>query len=109
MPTRYHNIDGSTGVDVELLAPGSGVNSINCIIFTNTHATADATVSLFIQDNPTSGTTKTFNIIHTIAIPADSSLLLDNKSLLSFDNSSTTGNGLYVTVGSSDTLDILIK
>ena len=63
MPARYYNITGSTGVDVELLAPGSGVSSINAIMLTNTHATADATVSLFIQDNPTSGTTETYYII----------------------------------------------
>ena len=109
MPTRYHNIDGSTGVDVELLAPGSGVNNINAIIITNRHATADATISLFIQDNPTSGTTKTFYILHTVALPADCSLLLDNKNILSFSNSTTTGFGLYTTVGSSDVVDIIIK
>tara|TARA_R100000458_G_C8231831_1_gene213307 strand:- start:86 stop:415 length:330 start_codon:yes stop_codon:yes gene_type:complete len=109
MPARYYNITGSTGVDVELLAPGSGVSSINAIMLTNTHATADATVSLFIQDNPTSGTTETYYILSTVAIPSDTSLLLDNKNILSFNNSSTTGYGLYVTVGSSDTLDILIK
>ena len=51
--TPYHNITGSTGVDVELLKPGDGASNIKSILITNIHATADATVSLFIQDNPT--------------------------------------------------------
>ena len=106
--TAYHNITGSTGVDVELIAPGENVGLIKSIILTNTHATADATVSLFIQDNPTAAAASTFKIISTVAIPSDTSLLLDNSSVLSFNNSSS-GYGLYLTVGSSDTLDIMIN
>lgn len=106
---NYFNITGSTGTQVELLAPGSGVNNISSILLTNVHATADATVSLFIQDDPASGSTKTFYIIHTIAIPADCSLLLDNSSMLSFPNNRSTGYGLYIVVGSSDTVDVKIN
>jgi len=106
--TPYHNITGSTGVDVELIAPGENVGAIRSIMVTNTHATADATVSLFIQDSPTAAAVSTFYILSTVAIPSDTSLLLDNSSVLSFDNSSN-GYGLYLTVGSSDTLDILIN
>ena len=36
------------------------------------------------------------------------SILLDNSDMLAFDNS-TVGYGLYIKVGSSDTLDVLIK
>tara|TARA_R110001583_G_scaffold16176_2_gene65650 strand:+ start:1720 stop:2043 length:324 start_codon:yes stop_codon:yes gene_type:complete len=103
--TAYHKITGSTGVDVELLAPGSGVNNLRSIMITNVHATADATVSLFLQKDTS---TTSFFIIHTIAIPADSSLLLDDKALLGFDNSDNAF-GLYITVGSSDTVDILLN
>lgn len=106
--TPYHNITGSTGVDVELIAFGENVGAIRSIVITNTHATADATVSLFIQDNPTAAAASTFYIISTIAIPSDTSLLLDNSTVLSFDNSSN-GYGLYLTVGSSDTLDVMIN
>jgi len=106
--TAYHNITGSTGVDVELIAPGENVGLIKSIILTNTHATVDATVSLFIQDNPTAAAASTFKIISTVAIPSDTSLLLDNSSVLSFNNSSS-GYGLYLTVGSSDTLDVMIN
>jgi len=106
--TAYHNITGSTGVTVELIAPGENAGTIRSIMVANTHATADATVSLFIQDDPTEAATNTFYIISTVAIPSDTSLLLDNSSVLSFDNSSN-GYGLYLTVGSSDTLDVMIN
>ena len=106
--TAYHNITGSTGVNVELLAPGDEVNNIQSIVIANTHATADATVSLFIQDDPTGAATNTFYIISTVAIPSDTSLLLDNSNMLSFNNN-PNGFGLYLTVGSSDTLDVMIN
>ena len=104
----YHNVTGSTGVNVELIAVGEGISSINSIVIANTHATADATVSLFIQNEPTAAAASTFYMFKTLAIPSDTSLLLDNKSMLSFDNS-TVGYGLYLTVGSSDTLDVMIN
>ena len=112
--TRYHSITYNSGlfhngvasgVDMELLAPGDGASGIKSIMMTNTHATADATVSLLLQkDAAATG----FYIISTIAIPSDTALLLDDKALLSFDNSAL-GFGLYLTVGSSDTIDILIN
>ena len=102
---RYHNITGSTGVDVELLAAGSGANNIKSIMLTNIHATADATVTLNLFK---SSTNKTYRILSTVAIPSDTSLLLDDKALLNFDNSSS-GYSLNITVGSSDTVDVLIN
>ena len=105
--TPYHNISGSNGVDVEFLRPGDNASNIKSILITNIHATADATVSLFIQDSPTAAAASTFYMLHTVAIPSDTSLLLDNSSMLSFNNSSN-GYGLYVTVGSSDTINIMI-
>jgi len=95
--TAYHNITGSTGVNVELLAPGDNAGDIKSILIANTHATADATI-----------TTSTFKLLSTVAIPSDTSFLLDNSSMLSFNNSSN-GYGLYLTVGSSDTLDVFIN
>ena len=73
--TAYHNITGSTGVDIELLAPGDNASNIKSIVIANTHATADATVSLFIQDDPTAATTSTFYMFKTVAIPSATSLL----------------------------------
>ena len=102
--SKFYNVTGSTGVTVELLAPKVG-NSIKSVLLTNVHNTADATVTLFIQDDPTSGTTSTYNIIHTIAIPADSSLFLDNPNMFKFGREF----GLYITVGSSDTVDVIVN
>ena len=44
--TKYHNITGSTGVDVELLATGDNGDGIKSIWITNTRASNAATVSL---------------------------------------------------------------
>jgi len=103
--SKFYNVTGSTGVTVELISPIEDNGGIKSILLTNVHATANATVTLFIQDDPISGVTSTYNLIHTIAIPADSSLLLDNSSMFRFDDF----YGLYVTVGSSDTIDVIIS
>tara|TARA_R110000823_G_scaffold67376_1_gene157220 strand:- start:23 stop:340 length:318 start_codon:yes stop_codon:yes gene_type:complete len=103
--SKFYNVTGSTGVTVELISPTEDNGGIKSILLTNVHATADATVTLFIQDDPTSGTTSTYNLIHTIAIPADTSLLLDNSSIFRFNDF----YGLYITVGSSDTVDVIIS
>ena len=117
--TAYHNItyDSGTskvfhngvtaGIDIELIKPGTKVVGIKSIVMANTHATADTTVSLFIQNNPTAAAASTFYILSTVAIPSDTSLLLDNHNMLAFDNSAG-GYSLFITVGSSDTLDVPI-
>ena len=107
--TAYHNITGSTGVNIELIAPGENSGEINTITMANTHLTADATISLFIQNDPIEGKTSTFYMLSAVAIPPGVSLLLDNKSMLSFDNSSAVGYGLYLTVDGSDALDVMIN
>ena len=101
----FFNVTGSTGVTVELISPTEDNGDIKSILLTNIHATADATVTLFIQDDPVSGTTSTYNILSTVAIPSDTALLLDNPSMFRFDDF----YGLYITVGSSDTVDIIIS
>ena len=101
--STFHNILG--GVTVELISPTADNGGIKSILLTNIHATADATVTLFIQDDPASGATSTYNLIHTIAIPADTSLLLDNSPMFKFNDF----YGLYITLGSSDTVDVIIS
>mgnify|MGYP001278051674 CR=1 FL=1 len=102
--SKYYNVIGSDSVTVELVAPGSDM-SITSVLITNVHATADATVTLFIQDDPESGTTSTYSFLSTVAIPSDTALFLDNPSMFSFKNI----YGLYITVGSSDTVDVMIN
>ena len=105
----FYNVKGASvsgGQETtELISPTEDNGNIKSILLTNVHATADATVTIFIQDDPTSGATSTYNIISTIAIPSDTALLLDNSSMFTFDNF----YGLYMTVGSSDTVDVFVN
>jgi len=102
--SKFYNITGSTGVTVELIAPDD-VNNVKSILLTNVHATADATITLFIQDDPESGATSTYNFLSTVAIPSDTALFLDDPTMFRFDEL----YGLYITVGSSDTVDVMIS
>ena len=102
----YHNIDGSTGVTNTLIEPGSKSGGIKSILITNTHATNSATVTLFLQSSPTAGEPETFNLLFTTPIPVAMSLLLEERDGIAFNNSIY---GLYVTVGGSDTIDVLIS
>ena len=102
----YHNVTGSTGVDVELIAPKSGITNINSILITNTHASAAATITLFLEDNPTAAAANIYKILSLYTIARNDYLLLDKEGMINFDNNIY---GLYITVGSSDTLDIMIK
>ena len=103
---KFYNVKGASvsgGQETtELIPPTEDNGNIKSILLTNVHATADATVTIFIQDDPTSGATSTYNIISTVAIPSDVALLLDNVPR--FDDF----YGLYITVGSSDTVDVII-
>ena len=103
--SKFYNVTGSTGVTVELISPTEDNGNIKSILLTNVHATADATVTIFIQDDPASGATSTYNIISTIAIPSDTALLLDNPSMLKFNDF----YGLYITVAANDTVDVAIN
>jgi len=89
----FYNITGSTGVTVELIAPDE-VDDILSILLTNVHATADATVTLFIQDDPASGTTSTYNIIHTIIV-ATQLTKIGNSTLIQ-TSPARCANGLSV-------------
>tara|TARA_R110002020_G_scaffold386128_3_gene596948 strand:+ start:1964 stop:2314 length:351 start_codon:yes stop_codon:yes gene_type:complete len=109
--TPYHNITGSNGIHVELLAPGDNASSIKSITIANTHASNDATVSLSIaklSDSSALNASETYYLFKTVAIPSDTSLLLDNSDMLSFNNS-ISGFYLFITVGSSDTVDVSIN
>ena len=103
--SKFYNITGSTGITVELISPTEDNSNIKSILLTNVHATADATVTVFIQDDPTSGATSTYNILSTVAIPSDTALLLNDSSMFRFDDF----YGLYITVGASDAVDVIIN
>ena len=102
----YHNIIGSTGVTNTLIDRGSKSGAIKSILITNIHATNDATVTLFLQSNPTTGSPETFNFLFTTPIPVNMSLLLEERDGIAFNNSIF---GLFITVGGGDTVDVLIS
>ena len=106
MATLYHNIVGSTTIENELLAPGAGVTGIRSITVTNTHATDEAAFGLFIQDAPESGASSTFKIVGKTVLPQGATLLLNDASMLSFDN---LKYGLYAQTETGSTYDIVIN
>ena len=109
MATLHHNISGE--LTQELLAPGDNAGNVKSIMLTNIHASNDATISLSIvklSDSSALNASETYYLLHTIAIPADTSLLLDNSDILTFNNS-VNGYSLFLTVGSSDTVNVIIK
>jgi len=102
--SKYYNVTGSTSVTVELIAPGEDA-SIQSILLTNVHATAEASVTLFIQNDPESEVTNTYNFLSTVAIPSDTALFLNEASMFTFKGD----YGLYITVGASDTVDVTVN
>ena len=109
MAFSYHNITGSGGLSQELIAPGSDAEQLNSIVITNTSGSTTADFSLFLQSNPESGdgvATETYYILRKAQIPIYASILIDDKALLKFDNNKY---GLYISVASGDTVDILIN
>ena len=107
-----HNGEDSHGLNIELIAPGEDAGNIKSIMITNTHDTVNATVTLFLQNQPIDAAFRTYNIIKKIGIPPTVSLLLDDPNLVSFDNRNEEGYGLYLTIGAIDgtnLLDIIIN
>ena len=104
--SKFYNVKGASvsggQLTTELIKPSEEFD-VKSVSLANVHATAEATISLFIQDNPTSGTTSTYKIFSTIAVPSDTALLLDSVPNFPDDF------GLYITVGSSDTVDVIIN
>jgi hypothetical protein len=114
--TPYHSITYDSGLlhnnvtagsNIELIAPGEESGEIDSIMMTNTHATSDCIVTLFLQNQPIGSTFTTITIIKKIIIPAGVSLLLDESKLLSFENEDEYGYGLYLTLSAVDGTNIL--
>tara|TARA_R110000787_G_scaffold165719_2_gene278794 strand:- start:182 stop:514 length:333 start_codon:yes stop_codon:yes gene_type:complete len=106
--TPYHNILGATARDNELVAIGDILKkSIKAIQITNIDASASATVSLYLYKDSTDTTAdETIYILHDVVMPYATSLLLDNPSILRFNNSSYS---LYMEVGANDEIDVILS
>lgn len=99
--TPYHNILGSNGVVQVLIEKNEGPNILRSLTITNVHASNDATVDLSIR-NLTSGT-ETYFFLKSLAIPSDATYIVDMPV---FNNKIYS---LVITVGASDTVDVLIS
>ena len=99
--TPYHNILGSNGVVQVLVEKAEGPNGLKNITLTNVHNSADATIDLSIR-NLTSGA-ETYHFIKSLVIPSDATYILD---IPTFNNKTYS---LVITVGSSDTVDVILS
>ena len=106
--TQYHNILGATARDNELVAIGDILKkSIKAIQITNVDASAEGRVSLYLYKDSTDTTAdETIYILHGVVIPFSVSLLLDNPSVLGFDNRNYS---LHMEVGANDEMDIILS
>ena len=100
----YYNVTGSTGITKELISPSRSYN-VSSLNVSNIHASNDATISLFIQDSPASGSTSTYYFVKNVVLPAKTSLLFNEERYFNYSDSF----GLYMTVGGSDTVDVIIN
>jgi len=106
--TPYHNINGSTAQEVELI----GINdilrgSIKSIHLNNTHTSSAATIDLYLNKFSTDKTAEeSYFILYNYSLGAKTFLTIDDLPLLNFDNSTYA---LFVHVGSSDTVDVFLN
>jgi len=105
--TPFHNLRGATVQDNELVAigdiPKKGIKSLQ---ISNVKADASATVDLYIFKDSTDVTSaQTVYILNQVVIPIGVSLFL-NEDEIYFDNNVYS---LYMNIGSSDTVDVVIK
>jgi len=105
MASIYHNVTGSTGTDVELIAAGTNVGQIESIAITNTSTSVEASAGLKLYKDSDGST---FQMIAKVTIPVGVTLLIDDQALLRFDNS-RRGFGLFAFVDSDTVCDILIN
>lgn len=99
--TPYHNILGSNGVVQVLVEKAEGPNGLKNITLTNVHDSTDATIDLSIR-NLTSGA-ETYYFIKSLVIPSDATYILD---IPTFNNKTYS---LVITVGSGDTVDVILS
>ena len=99
--TPYHNILGSNGTVQVLVEKNEGPSGLKNLTLTNVHEDNDATLDLSIR-NLTSGV-ETYFFVKSLAIPADATYIVD---IPVFNNNVYS---LVITVGSSDTVDVIIS
>lgn len=99
MATLLHNI--TTTLTQDLLTAGDNVNNAKSITISNTEASNDALVDLFLNKG-----TDNFYILKTVLVPNGSTLVLNQQDNISFDNSN---DGFSLRIKSTENVDVIIK
>ena len=107
MATLYHNINGAGvfGTTVQLLAPGDVRGAIKSLLVANTDS-GSITVTISVKEVSEEKAAASFSLVHEVVIPPGASLLIDDESVLLYN---MNVYGLYITLGSSDTADGIIR
>ena len=104
--TPYYNLLGATTQDNELVALNDTKKGITSLQISNVHVSATATIDLYLfKDSTDAAASQTVYILNQVVIPIGVSLFL-NEDEVYFDNNVYS---LYMNVGSSDTVDVVIK
>ena len=109
--TPYHNITGSSSRENELMAIGDiARQKVKCINIANTHDSAAATVDLYLfKDSTDTTASETYYFFKNHQIPFRGYTTLESDDLLNFDNTIDIGFRLFIKIGSTDTVDVMIK
>ena len=104
----FYNVKGSSvsggQATTELISPNVDRN-VKSILLVNLHDTVAATVTLFIQNDPIDVKTSTYEILHSVSIPALATLAFEEPLIFSIPEE----YGLYITVANNDLVDVIIK
>ena len=99
----YHNIVGSTAQEVELVGVGDLRSSIKSVYLLNVHSSNAATISLYIYKP--GKPQELYFLLKDYSLSAKSFLVLDDAFVLNFNNRVYS---LFIEVGSSDTVDVIL-
>ena len=104
----YANVSGNTSV--ALISPGDNISNSKIIHVTNTHATDAVSVDLYIGKLSYGGAAAlTYHLVKTVKISKGGYFSMESDAL-SFQNSSSTGFGLFITLNNSDSaVDVIVK
>ena len=104
----FYNVKGASvsgrKITTELVAPNLEYN-VRSLLLTNVHDSVAATVTLFIQNDPTDTATNTYEIIHGVVIPVGAALAFEQPIIFKVPEA----YGLYIKVGSNDLIDVTVN
>ena len=110
MAKLFHNVAGSTGVDVTLLSPGDISVPIKSIVITNTDASIKATLTMFLGKASSTGKgAESYRFLKELSLPTKTTFIIDDNYIPGLLGYNKQIYGLYLTVASSTNVDVLIN